>query len=354
MLPTTESRLITSPYNNDPTNRWLPNISNAQHHSMRAISATKIKSWASCSPSYWEAKYVSKRVPSPFEVNKAFVIGTIAHMAILEPEKFESTVVVCDLDQRTNAYKDWLNEKFGTFVPEFKPFPKLPEVKQEVVDGAIIPDVVSNKPLTKAALKKLEKESEVKGTWNLVTDKNGAYVKDDVEYFVVTPKEMAMLRTMQKNVAAHKVAGGLLKDGVSELSGVAEDPETGLYLNIRGDWKGNGYFIDVKTTETCDLDNIQKSFTQYGYAAQHAQYLETANLIDGAGTYEHFAFLYVAKQAPHEVVLVKLDPRAVEHAIKKRRQTLREIAKCQNSGVWPSIDSTGCLEISLPEWYYRK
>jgi hypothetical protein len=324
---------------------------------MRAISATKIKAWSGCSPFYWEAKYVSHRVPSPFEVNKAFVTGTIAHLAILEPEKFEKTVVVCDIDQRTNAFKDWINENFGTFVPEFKPFPQLPEAKQEVIDGAIVPDVVNEnkKPLSKAALKKLEKEAEPKGTWTVVTNKNGAYVKGDDEFFVVTPKEMAMFRTMQKNVAQHKVAGGLLSKGVSELSGVARDPETGLYLNIRGDWKGEGYFIDVKTTETCDVDNIQKSFTQYGYAMQHAQYLETANLIDGAGTYEHFAFLYVAKQAPHEVVLVKLDPRAVEHAIKKRRSTLREIAKCQNSGVWPSVDSnTGCLEISLPEWYYRK
>ena len=52
--------LITEAYENDPKNRWLPNITNEQHHSMKAISASQIKHFAKNSPWNWYQKYIVK------------------------------------------------------------------------------------------------------------------------------------------------------------------------------------------------------------------------------------------------------------------------------------------------------
>jgi len=357
MILQSNANLITSPYDDDPTNRWIPWLTNAQHHSMKAVSASKIKDWLKMSDKAWHSKHILGIRGKDDEAGqkKAFALGTIIHMAVLEPEKFETNVIVCDLDQRTNAYKDWINEQFGIWVPEFNPFPQLPEAQQEVVDGAIVPDVVPE-PTKKPAKKPTKKDLEPKGTWLLKQGKNGEYYKGDDEFFVVTPREMAMFRRMQKNVEAHKLANQLIRNGTPELSGVARDPETGLYMNIRGDCKGDGYFIDVKTTGSCSYSDIKYAMESYNYPIQHVHYLETANLIDGAGAYENFAYLFISKEEPYEVVLVKLDPLTLGKAAKARRNALRRIAQCEASGRWGSVDDgiSGAMVMELSKWYDQK
>ena len=319
---------------------------------MKVISATKIKEWLKYSDLKWYSNHVLglKVFNEDEKQQKAFAMGTIMHLAILESEKFEKTVIVCDLAQNTNAYKDWVNENFGIWVPEFNPFPQLPEAQQEVIDGAIVPDVVPE-PSKKPAKKVTKKAEEPKGTWHVKRGKNGEYYKGDDAFFVVKSSEMAMLRQVQKNASNHKTAGRLLRDGTPELSGVARDPKTGLYMNIRGDYKGDGYFLDVKSTVGCSYSELKRAFETYNYPVQHVHYLETANLIDGAGSYEHFAYLYVAKEAPHEVVLIKLGRGSLKKAKESRDRALLEIAQCEASGQWESIDGGDCLEMELSPWY---
>lgn len=373
MILQSNTNLITKPYDNDPTNRWLPDITNAQHHSMKAISATKIKDWLKMSDHAWHAKHVlgikdGNSVDD--KQKKAFAMGTVIHLAVGEPEKFETSVVVCDHATNTNAYKDFVNERFGTWIPEFDPFPvpKLPEPPQPTTtDGAIVPDVINDSASddntdTKKTSKKKTKAvavevKENKGHWYLNQGKNGEYYKDGNEYYVVKSSEMEMLRRIQKNVASHPLANKLIKGGVAELSGVARDPETGLYMNIRGDNKGvagGGYFIDFKSINSCSYNDIQYAIETYNYPIQHAHYLETANLIDGEGAYEYFAFLFVAKEQPNEVVFVTLDPEDVERAAKFRRNALRRIAQCEASGKWGSIDNSQCMTMKLNKWYGSK
>lgn len=353
MILQSNANLITSPYDDDPTNRWIPWLTNAQHHSLKAISASKIKDWLKMSDQKWYTTHVlgTSKKEEDEKQKRTFALGTIIHMAVLEPEKFETNVIVCDLDSRTNAYKDWINERFGIWVPEFNPFPQLPEAQQEVVDGAIVPDVVPE-ATKKPSKKPTKKDLDPKGHWVIRQGKNGEYFKGDDEFFVVTSREMAMFRRIQQNVAAHKV-NRLIRDGVSELSGIARDPETGLYMIIRGDCKGDGYFIDVKTTGSCSYDDIKYSLKTYNYPMQHVHYLETANLIDGAGTYENFAYLFISKEEPYEVVLVKLDPLTVSKAAKARRDALRRIAQCEASGRWGSIDAGigGAVVVELDRYY---
>lgn len=355
MILQSNANLITAPYDNDPTNRWLPWLTNAQHHSMKAVSASKIKDWLKMSDKAWHAKHILgiRTFGEDSKQQKAFAMGTIMHLAVLEPEKFEKTVIVCDLAQNTNAYKDWVNENFGIWVPEFNPFPQLPEAQQEVIDGAIVPDVVPE-PSKKPAKKVTKKAEGPKGTWHVKQGKNGEYYKGDDEFFVVKSSEMAMLRRVQKNVAAHSLANKLIRGGTPELSGVARDPETGLYMNIRGDCKGDGYFIDVKSTGSCSHNDIKYAMESYNYPMQHVHYLETANLIDGAGTYEHFAYLFISKEEPNEVVLVKLDDETLRKAAKHRRNALRRIAQCEASGRWDSVGGDGCLTMELGKWYDQK
>lgn len=316
--------LITAPYENDVTNRWLPNITNEQHHSMKAISASQIKHFAKNSPWNWYQKYIVKSVPNKY--NPAFLLGTLIHLAVLEQDKFENCVIECNIDQRTTAFKDWIDEKFGTQIPKLE----------------------SNNTETS----KKKKETETKYIIN--KGKDGQYIKDGKEYFVVKPEEMVMLRAIQKAALSHKKASILLEASVPEVSGVAQCPITGLFLNIRGDARGHDYFIDVKSCQDASESEVIKSIVNYGYGFQHAQYLETANLIEGSEQYKKFFFLFVSKEAPYEVGFYHLDKEAVNYYKAKRMEVLKQIKLCQDTGKWYGADGENYGKvISLPPYAFK-
>lgn len=318
-LSKTPFPLITSPYENDITNRWLPEISNEQHHSMKAISASQIKYWHKNLPWNWYQKYIVRSVPN--KSNPNFLMGTLIHLAILEQEKFENSVIVCNLDQRTTAFKDWIDEKFGTPIPSLEP-----------VDS--------------------EKKSKKKETKYIVhKGKDGQYLKDGKEFFVIKQEEMDTLRAIQKSVFSHKLASALLENSVPEISGVAQCPVTGLFLNIRGDARGHDYFIDLKSCQDASETEVIKSICNFGYGFQHAQYLEVGNLIEGHSRFKKFFFLFVSKEPPYECGMFHLDLHSIAWFKARRLEILKEIKDCQDSGKWARTDGEGYGKvISLPQW----
>lgn len=337
--------LITAPFNGDITNRWLDGITNEQHHSMKAISASKIKAFDKMSPWRWMQTYLLNNTVSKFNDN--FLIGTLIHIAVLEPEKFEKCVIVCSLDQRTLDFKDYVNEKFGTLIPKITPsIPK--EIEGDVVENSNKKDKVekSNKK------DKVEKEEKPKYILNI--GKDGQYIKDGEEFFLIKPEQMTMLRAIQKAVNNHKRSSILLSSSVPEISGIARCPVTGLFLNIRGDARGSDFFLDVKSCQDASESEVVKSIVNFGYGFQHAQYIETANLIEGAGTFKKFFFLFVSKEAPYEVALYHLDQEAIEYYTMKRMSILKRIKACQDSGKWEGADGVQHGKVlELPPWAFR-
>lgn len=354
--------LITRPYENDITNRWLPGISNAQHHSMKMLSASQLKYYIKNSPYNFFCKYIIKSLP-PQGFNKNFLLGTLIHLAILEPEKFEQTVIVCDLDQRTNAFKDFVNENFGVLEITQKIFETETETEVETVDPETLAAVeeVAEKDAKKikkgksgvVALREKRKEESPK--YIVTQNKDGAYIKEGNEYFLIKSEEMAMLRGIQESVSNHKSTSLLLGAGEAEVSGVAQDPYTGMFMNIRGDWRGYDYFVDVKSSSgNASEEDARKSIENFHYGIQHAHYLETANLIAGCNQFKKFHFFFVAKEAPYECGFYHMDKDDVAAHVRIRRNILNRIHTHQESGQWEGVNQgkPGTI-IKLNSWYYK-
>lgn len=353
--------LITRPYQNDVTNRWVPGLTNAQHHSMRMLSASQIKHYVKSSPFNFYKKYILKDLP-PQKFNKAFVLGTLIHLAILEPEKFDKFVVVCDLDQRTNAYRDFINESFGVLAITGSVFNESKKddnvIECEYLDEEVkeaIEEIVESDAKKIKKSKVAPKEKKVTPQYILNQTKDGAYIKGGEEYFVVTSEEMAMLRGIQKSAMNHKSATLLLGHGEPEISGVAQDPYTGMFMNIRGDWRGHDYFVDVKSSAgNASEDDARKSIENFHYGFQHAHYLETANLIAGCNQFKKFHFFFVSKEAPYECGFYHMDKEDILKHMTMRRNILNRIYEHQESGQWEGVNKgkPGTV-IKLNPWYYK-
>jgi hypothetical protein len=308
-------------------NKWLENVSNDEHHGMQCISSSMLKYiHKGHSMEDFHYNYILKEAKK--EKVDAFRVGTIAHLAVLEPEIFVKNVFVCDLDQKTNAFK---------------------EFRLELVTG---------KKADTAKRKKCDLAEEERTT--LIETKSGGYIhlERNEEIFICSSEEMRMFEKFMTRAAKHAEINKMLTTSVIEQSGVAQDPETGLWMSLRGDARNNkGYFADPKTIDKhLTTENIRYYFKDYGLAIQAAHYIETANLIE-PGKYKHFWFIMMSKKAPYELALVKLGPTSLAWGVRKRREILNKIAACEQADLWPGLDARDdgarYMSIELPEWELR-
>ena len=382
-------------------NRWLDlSFSNDAHHSMKCISSSKLKHIAQGNSmfSYYNRFILGN---NPFVYNEALFLGSIIHLGLLEREKFEQQVIVSDMNQATVAFKEFKkdlcrkdqvitakepSERDITYLEEL--YSELKE-KQELLATlekdkcqekiGVINNAIENINTTIKTVEdefSLEKQ-EVKGRGKskakskakpktaeevkIITTKDGGFIdKNGLERFIIKPEVMHMIQAYQSQIDKHPRLSVYFEMGIFEQSGVAQDPETGLWMSIRGDVRCNlgpsrGFFLDPKTmADDLSSDNISKYASNFGLAIQQAHYIETANLIE-PDQYKRFFFVMLSKKAPYEIAMIALDDEAVSYGIDKRRSCLRKLADCESSGKWapydydPETRDFGKI-ISLPRW----
>ena len=354
--------LITKAPENIEKNRWLDlSTTNAQHHAFDCISSSHLKYVNSgYSMESYKAAFLDKTMP--FESSKEFTIGTIGHLAVLEPEKFEKQVIVCDIDQRTNLFKEYLSDLCK---PLEVPFEDLPLEKQQEIlalraleelkakENPVVEEIVEE-PKSKRKKKVEEPKPEL---FKPKKTKDGGFINSKgEEVFIVNTEEMEMFRAFQKRFDKHPRLSVWRDMCVIEQTGVAQDPETGLWMSLRGDARcDRGFFLDPKTiADALSTHEIEKYTSKYGLALQAAHYLETANLIEPE-KYRQFFFVFMSKKAPYDIALAKLDDVWLDYGLKKRREILNKIADCQIKNRWPTSDynfSSGDygMTIKAPAW----
>lgn len=369
---------ITQPPEGLEKNRWL-DVTNELHHKMKVISSSKLKFFKSYkeneqgkqtdgpSPLSFYEKYVLGNVK--FESNDNFRIGTLAHLAVLEPEKFESSVIVCELDQRTTEFKEYLKSLVQPIPKNDLIINNQEEIKKLLNEWGSELEIADSKEQTKVIKEKIKrakkdlKESQdfldiqLKSVEVQFTKDGGFIDSNGLEKFLVKPSEMVMYRAYQTQFEKHGRLSYLMSDVIIEQSGIAQDPKTDLWMSLRGDARSTrGFFVDPKTTaDDLSSESISKYCNNFGLALQEAHYMECANLIDGPDSYKKFFFVFMSKNPPYEIALIQLDREAKIWGFKKRRQILDLIARCQDSGRWPSIDTDPKTQdrgliISLPSW----
>jgi hypothetical protein len=394
-----EPNKITQPYFGDPSNRWLDGLSNSEHHALPAISSSAIKYFHKNSPWAFYKKYVLKEA-KPSEFKPEFKTGTLIHLALLEPEKFEKTVVVCDETVTTNKFKEFREKFLDSVKPkislvspilpiiEDKNEPECPDSIESEVDkesermsqevkkakkervkrarksgdrdliqaykDVVLDEDVVNKP--KLVLPNIAEYvgSDLIKPEPITVSKNGGYIVGDEEYYIIKSSEMRMLREIQNNAKEHTRFELFLRGCEHiEQSGIARCPRTGLYLSCRGDARSDrGYFLDPKSIQDISMHNMAAAQANFSYFLQHSHYLYVANLIE-SGKYDRFYFLYISKTSPYELYLGHLKPEDVAKSNEIYHKILNKIAECESKQKWPTADNGNGGYIDIPPWAFR-
>lgn len=296
---------MTTPYQGSRKPRWLEDLSNEQHHSLDMISASKIKHFIKYSPSSFYEKYILKSVPK-FQPTESMIKGTLFHMLMLEPDKFNKYVYKSNDARNTKRFKDFVEKELEVSFNE----------------------LTSENPCSYYHYKGLTKE----------------------EYFFLKDDEYQTLLDMKSSVLKHKRAKLFFEgDYETEKSGVGYCKESGLDLCIRPDLMRKNCMVDIKTIKSLDLKNLNYQMYDLGYYLQCAHYLRVGNIINPE-RFKKFFFLFVESVAPYEVCLVQMSAIYLDHAARKYNEALFNLAVCMTNDDFPRLDSGELLTLEPPSW----
>jgi hypothetical protein len=224
------------------------------------------------------------------EPSKAMLLGTMAHLAVLEPTKLDTAFVEkpTDIDFRTKAGKEW-RESIGAT-------PILDQDEARAVRG--IRDSIAAHDAAKALLAGCD-------------------------------SEVAMF-------AEHRT--GLWIKGRVDALKVVDDMESVI--------------VDVKTTSAgADYGTFSRQAASLNYHVSAAWYCHLAGL-NGLPP-ARFYWIAVEVVPPFAVAVYEIHPDALDLGVGMMNDALGLIAECEDEGVWPGYaPEVQCL--NLPSWVYGK
>jgi len=192
-------------------------------------------------------------------------------------------------------------------------------------------------------------------------DENEQIKFDNPGKELVRDKDWPKLQRMRDAVWAHPRAREILSSqGLTELSYLWEDIDTGLVCKARLDYLGNSddgwpIALDLKSfgnfggrlTEHA----IERVIFEFQYHVQGAHYLDGLNAL--ATSKRRFILLLVEKTAPFGVRMVEIDFAALELGRRQIARWMKRLKQCQDTGEWPGW-STGFDAIGVPAWAYSQ
>jgi hypothetical protein len=138
---------------------------------------------------------------------------------------------------------------------------------------------------------------------------------------------------------------------VSEVSGFATDPDTGVRLRMRADWIAGLQIGDLKTTTDLSTRKLMAVVDGFGYDLSAEAYRFMFELITGSVA-EPMVLAFMEKEAPYDVRVVRLGDDWVEGGWLKLRAALDRYVACVESHSWPGVDEVGPVEdLPAPGWY---
>lgn len=237
-------------------------IPNESYHAGPGISKSGLWTIHAQSPAHY--KYGQRKE------TKAFDFGEACHLAILEPESFETKVVRGPEDRRGNKWKD--------------------AVEACALDGKLL--------LT-----------------------SGDY--DEV---------LAIRDVIHADSWINSIITGGKPE--IEASGYFIDPVTGELCRVRPDFyrKDLKLILDVKSAESAHPDAFARSVVNFGYHVQEPFYSDGWTIL--GQPVEAFAFLVFEKKAPYAKAVYELPPSIVEEGRAIMRKAMDTYHECRKADQW--------------------
>lgn len=196
-------------------------------------------------------------------------------------------------------------------------------------------------------------------------DKRTKQGKIDSEEFEASLDEDAIILTQDKYdeamgivnaVREHKEARFLLSEGIAEVSGFYNDPETGIQCRIRPDFMTArsefSMFIDLKTAQSSNYQQFQRQIVNYGYSLQLSMYREGIKEITGKYP-EICAFIVIENKFPFEIAIFTASDELLDHGKKLYRYSLDRLKKCIDENNFP-MRQQSAQEMVIPQHEMNK
>lgn len=164
-------------------------------------------------------------------------------------------------------------------------------------------------------------------------------------------KDVAHLEAMAAAVKASKLASEVFTDGRPEVSALAQDPDTGIWLQARYDWLTLGQsprITDLKTTaKGANPRSFNREIADRHYHLSMAFYRRVLMLLGYDDP--QLVFVAVDKNAPHLVSVHEMcvSDRIVGDALVDK--AIATYAACLTTNEWPGYD-TELHVTDLPVW----
>lgn len=267
----------------------------SQYLAIEAASSGGLKTLATKSPKAYRER-VDQSTP-------AQSLGTLAHLAILEPNRFDAVVPEPDVDLRTNAGKgimvDWLIALVGE--PENMPPPKA-------ATGAVLD----------FHLAELRPRLERSG---IVTARRA---------------DLDLCRAMRDALMERSDTRAVMEaNGDFEVTGMIDDQDYAVPCKIRPDklLSGEPIIVSLKTCQSVGKRDYLRTAWSYGYPGAAWFYRRIMQAITG----ERHQYWEIAVESapPHDALLIEYTDREIAEGEAIMRAGLETYRRCLDAGFWP-------------------
>lgn len=168
---------------------------------------------------------------------------------------------------------------------------------------------------------------------------------------VLKPNKYDAVLAARAAIMSDPTARPLLDEATDvEVTIIWDDPETGIRCKARPDFLVPEWatIADLKSAENAGSHAFAKAIAKFGYHRKAAFYLEGMNAV-GLDRYSEFAFVAFEKERPYAVAVYQLFPHDLERATQANHSLLRRWALCIEANEWPAYPSD-VTYIDLPKW----
>lgn len=280
-------------------------LSNEAYHDDPAVGSSGLKLFSEC-PALYHYHYIDPVGREERKQNNSNhqSLGSHAHVALLEPERFRA---------------------------EYEIAPQMAVVNYGKKNQKTV-------PMNKAHgdWKEFAADTEAKGKSPLLWS------------------EFETCKRMMEAIQRHDLANAVLSQGKAEMSFFAKCPKSGEMIKSRPDKLrklanyGN-LMVDYKTTGLA-LDSSSQSSNAFnmGRHIQAAIHKAGVELATG-GKIDHVIYIVQSQQAPFLIRAFRMPEDCIQYGADIAEAELLKLAECRRTGVWPEY-SQEIEDLIMPKW----
>lgn len=258
-----------------------------------------------------------------------FQLGTFAHMAFIEPDRFDKYII----------------EPEGSLAK-----------KEDVI--SLIKFYEKTNGLTLSGLTHMGADPKMNELKNYLSS-----LKEKCPYSVVAKEYQQIVDLLQYNY--NHYGGGIipriLKGALGEVSMYGVDAETGKKVKARADFLnveeniGVNAIISFKTTSASTLNKFIYDTAKFQYELSEGMYQQVAYDVTGR-KFNVTIMIVLQTVAPYLPAVFWWQAEDIQNGKYKYRNALNLVAECEEKKSWPGFDAMaesgnyGVLELSQPEW----